>query len=155
MACCRANAAEQSSTSASDNGAADLSQQSDASQDISCSDADSAELGMAQSQQADILPEAGQRPLQQNKRKGVTQGHVDLPAPQKQKKQNQAKAGQKPKEMPKKKKNRLGQRARQQLGRAKQSQQMLHGPYPTPPLLVGPNCLPRRLHGVHSQHSKA
>ncbi|KAL0054345.1 hypothetical protein WJX82_007436 [Trebouxia sp. C0006] len=43
--------------------------------------------------------------------------------------------GQKPKEMPKKKKNRLGQRARQQLGRAKQSQQMLHGPYPTPPLL--------------------
>ena len=111
---------------------------------------------MAQSQQAEIFPEAGQKPLQQqNKRKRVTQENVDLPAPLKQKKQNPVKAGQKPKEMPKKKKNRLGQRARQQLGRAKQSQQMLHGPYPTPPLLVGPNCLPRRLHDVHSQHSKA
>ena len=138
MACCRANAAEQSCTSASDNSAADLSQQSDASHDISCSEADSAE--------------AGQKPLQQNKRKRVTQENIDLPAPQKQ---NPVKAGQKPKEMPKKKKNRLGQRARQQLGRAKQSQQMLHGPYPTPPLLVGPNCLLTRLHDVHSRHSKA
>jgi len=116
-----------------------LSLQSDASHDISCSEADSAEPGTAQSRQADIFPEAGQKPLQQAKRKRVAQENVDLPAPLKQTKQNPVKAGQKPKEMPKKKKNRLGQRARQQLGRAKQSQQMLHGPYPTPPLLVGPS----------------
>ena len=155
MACCRSSAAEQSSTSASDNSAADLSQQSDASHDISCSEADPAEPGLAQSQQADILPEAGQKPLQQKRQKRVTQENVDLPAPQKQKKQNPVKADQKPKELPKKKKNRLGQRARQQLGRAKQSQQMLHGPYPTPHLLVGPKCLLRKLHDIHSQHSKA
>jgi len=53
--------------------------------------------------------------------------------------------------LPKKKKNRLGQRARQQLGRAKQSQQMLHGPYFTPPLLVGISRLLTRLHDNHSQ----
>lgn len=129
----RANAAEQSSNS--DNSAADLSQQSDASHGISCSEADSAELDMAQSQQPDIFSEAGQKALQQNKRKRITHRNVDCPASKKQKKENPVKAGQKPKEMPKKKKNRLGQRARQQLGRAKQSQQMLHGPYPTPPLL--------------------
>ena len=145
MACCRANAAEQSSNS--DNSAADLSQQSDTSHGISCSEADSAE--------PDIFPEAGQKPLQQNKRKRVTHGNIDRPAPQKQKKENPVKAGQKPKELPKKKKNRLGQRARQQLGRAKQSQQMLHGPYPTPPLLVGPKCLLTRLLDNHLQHSKA
>ncbi len=110
---------------------------------------------MAQSQQADILPEAGQKPLQQNKRKRVIQENVDLQAPQKQKKQNPVKAGQKPKETPKKKKNRLGQRARQQLGRAKQNQQMLHGPYPAPPLLVGPKCLLRNVLDIYSQHSKA
>ncbi|DBA71882.1 TPA: hypothetical protein ACH3X2_010929 [Trebouxia sp. C0005] len=131
----RANTAEQSSTSASDSSAADLPQQSDASYGISCSEADSAEPSMAQSQQPDILPEASQKSLQQNKRKHVTQENVDIPAPQKQKKQNPVKAGQKPTEMPKKKKNRLGQRARQQLGRAKQSQQMLHGPYPMQRLL--------------------
>ena len=153
MACCRANAAEQSSNS--DNSAADLSQQSDASHGISCSEADSAEFDMAQSQQPDIFSEAGQKALQQNKRKRITHRNVDRPASKKQKKQNQVKAGQKPKEMPKKKKNRLGQRARQQLGRAKQSQQMLHGPYPTPPLLVGPKCLLTRLHDNHLQHSKA
>ncbi|DBA95153.1 TPA: hypothetical protein ACH3X1_015706 [Trebouxia sp. C0004] len=130
----RANAAEQSSTSASDNSAADLSQQSDASHGISCSEDESAEPDMAQSQQPDISPEAGPPPLQ-NKRKHVMQGNLDLPGPQKQKKQNGVHAGQKPKEMPKKKKNRLGQRARQQLGRAKQSQQMLHGPHPKPPVL--------------------
>lgn len=152
MACCRANTAEQSSTSASDSSAADLPQQSDASYGISCSEADSAEPSMAQSQQPDILPEASQKSLQQNKRKHVTQENVDIPAPQKQKKQNPVKAGQKPTEMPKKKKNRLGQRARQQLGRAKQSQQMLHGPYPMQRLLVGPNCLLTRLHHVQSQH---
>lgn len=155
MACCRANATEQSSTSASDNNAADSSQQSDASHGITRSEADSAEPGMAQSQQCDIFPEAGQQPLQQNKRKRITLGNDDLAAPQKQKKQNLLKAGQKPKELPKKKKNRLGQRARQQLGRAKQSQQMLHGPYFTPPLLVGISRLLTRLHDNHSQHSKA
>ncbi len=155
MACCRANAAEQISTSASDNNAADSSQQSDASHGITRSEADSAEPGVAQSQQSDIFPEAGQQPLQQNKRKRITLGNDDLVAPQKQKKQNLVKAGQKPKELPKKKKNRLGQRARQQLGRAKQSQQMLHGPYPTPPLLVGISRLLTRLHDNHSQHSKA
>ena len=151
MACCRANATEQSSTSASDNNAADSSQQSDASHGITRSEADSAEPGMAQSQQCDIFPEAGQQPLQQNKRKRITLGNDDLAAPQKQKKQNLVKAGQKPKELPKKKKNRLGQRARQQLGRAKQSQQMLHGPYFTPPLLVGISRLLTRLHDNHSQ----
>ncbi|KAL0029697.1 hypothetical protein WJX79_003141 [Trebouxia sp. C0005] len=48
----RANTAEQSSTSASDSSAADLPQQSDASYGISCSEADSAEPSMAQTEPA-------------------------------------------------------------------------------------------------------
>ena len=63
--------------------------------------------------------------------------------PQQHKKQKTMEANQKPKDKVKKKKNRLGQRARQQLGRVKQSQQMAQGPSFGPPGWVSQLSYPK------------
>ena len=87
--------------------------------------------------EACVQPAAGEKLVsaQHNRRKRSVPAATDNQQPQKQKKQKKVQQDLQVKARPTKK-NRLGQRARQQLGRVKQSQQMAHQPYCKPPVMV-------------------
>ena len=126
-----------------DSNPADLAACSGASEGMSDLEAhsaqqhDTATMHSNELAEACVQPAAGEKLVsaQHNRRKRSVPAATDNQQPQKQKKQKKVQQDLQVKARPTKK-NRLGQRARQQLGRVKQSQQMAHQLYCKPPVMV-------------------